>query len=249
MKTDIVVAIHQPNFLPWLGYFDKILSCDAFVFLDDVQVVKTGSSWFNRVMFPNQQAQEGMWVTVPFHRQSGEQTINKVETVNFNEWKKKFFRTLENYYAHCDSRNEVLQFLHDNMDINEPNLCELNIKMIHKLCKAMNLCLPTNHFQRSSEMKISSSGTQRLVDITKKSGGSIYLCGGGSADYFEEKLFSDAGLKVIFQKFKFRQYEQVRSSKFIPGLSVIDLIMNVGFLQAGKFLSEKHVVDVSGNGQ
>ena len=187
-------------------------------------------------MFQNN-SEAGEWQTVPISRPSGVQRISDVQVVEFEIWAAKFIKTLGLRYEKAQYKEEVLNFI--SMLTNEPqsSLCELNIKAITLLCKLMGL--KNDNFVRSSGVETQLSGTGRLVELTKHYGAQIYLCGGGATEYFEEKLFFDENLEVEMQKFSLYLYSQKKSGNFIPGLSIIDLIMNVGFKHAGTIILSK----------
>ena len=88
-----IVAIHQPNFLPWLGFFYKMLKADLFVFLDNVQFSK--NSYQNRVRIKTSQGQQ--WLTIPVFHSFGQLT-NEVQINNKENWREKHLKTLEMNY-------------------------------------------------------------------------------------------------------------------------------------------------------
>ncbi len=92
----MICAIHQPNFFPWLGYFDKINRADVFVFLDDVAYPKSGSgmgSWCNRVKLSIQN--QSKWVSCPVKRETGQQIIKNVVMAEGKIWREKFLKSLK----------------------------------------------------------------------------------------------------------------------------------------------------------
>ena len=116
-----LVAIHQPNFFPWLGYFDKIFRSDTFVFLDDVQIQKTGASWSNRVKM--MVAKEPHWVTAPIQRDyTG---LCEVREINFLEtgfWQKKLIKTLQANYGRHPFYEETMTVLEPLVTYADKNL-------------------------------------------------------------------------------------------------------------------------------
>ncbi len=231
MKT---VAIHQPNFFPWLGYFNKILQSDVFIFLDDVQTVKTGGSWFNRVKFPSLDHSETMWATVPIQRVPGTQEIRNTIIADRDSWRTKFLSALTNKYPQAKFRSQTLELISSCLKAETTYLSELNTKCIQSVCREIGIS--NCEFVQSSKYASSATGTDRLVELTKKAGAETYLCGGGSAEYFDEKLFTQANLKVRYQKFTPKAYPQGGGSVFLPGLSILDLLMNMGTARAKEFI-------------
>ncbi len=214
-----ICAIHQPNFFPWLGYFDKIKQVDEFVFLDEVLIVKTGSSWVNRVKLHCNGAAK--WVTCPIKRVSGTQKINEVEFVDIS-WKEGFIGIVSNYYRkHPNFHNGmkiIKEIIYSN---NSLKLAEFNIHCIKVLASYLGLNVK---FILQSDLNITSSSTQLLIDLTKAVGCNSYLCGGGASGYQEDELFAKAGVKLVYQDYEPKPYGD--PLKFIPGLSIIDFLMS-----------------------
>ena len=108
----MICAIHQPNFSPWLGYFDKIKRCDKFVVLDDVQYQKKGGTWSNRVAI-NIHGQS-KWITAPINRPSGLWNINET-TFQSNNWRDKIIKTLQANYSKAPFFKENRDFISSHM--------------------------------------------------------------------------------------------------------------------------------------
>jgi WbqC-like protein family len=214
-----ICAIHQPNFFPWLGYFDKIKKADIFVFLDDVQIVKTGSSWVNRAKL-NCFGQE-KWYTCPIKRESGLIPINQVEFGN-EEWKRNFLNVLKNYYKDYIKAQEVIQLIeHLIYHKNYKYLADLNRDVIVYFANYFGY---KTHFISKSFLGIESSATPMLIDICKAVGADTYLCGGGAAGYQQDELFNKHGVTVVYQEYAPQPYGEPQ--RYLPGLSIIDYLMD-----------------------
>ena len=225
MKTKHIVAIHQPNFFPWLGYFDKINRSDIFVFFDNVQFPKKGGAWSNRVKFLI--AGEAKWVTATIDRNySGFRNINEM---NFQEdnWRIKMLKSLNANYKKCP-------FYFETMDVVEPlilnpekNISEYNIRAVTEIINRLHLnpC----QMRRASEFSLDLSSNELLCAITKELDGDSYMCGGGADGYQNEQVFINSGIQLEFQNFEHPEYPQRGSESFVPGLSVIDAAMNLGW--------------------
>lgn len=232
-----IVAIHQPNFFPWLGYFDKIARSDTFILLDDVQFPKTGGVWSNRVkiLFGD----KARWITAPINRKfSGTRKINEIYFSSNNNWRDKILKTIEiNYKKHLffDETIKVISSLIMN---EETNLSKYNINAIKTLAKAINL--RTSSIVLSSSFNSNKIATLRLIDLIRKVGGQRYLCGGGSEGYQEDALFEQSKIELLYQKFKHPEYSQRDVSPFIEGLSIIDAAMNLGWDGVGELLYKEN---------
>ncbi len=220
-----ICAIHQPNFFPWLGYFDKIRKCDKFVILDDVQFPKTGGGgWSNRVAI-NIQGQ-AKWITAPIIRPSGLWNINETIFQSSN-WRDKIIKTLQANYSKTPYFKENKDFIFELISFDEDNLSKYNINAIVEICKYLNVDT-RDKLVLSSNFFFNSSSNELLIDLTKTSGCNTYMAGGGADGYQDLEVFKKANINFIYQDFKHPVYKQFNANEFINGLSVIDYIFNVG---------------------
>ena len=219
-----LVAIHQPNFLPWLGYFDKLRQADVFIFLDDAQLPRHGGSWVNRVRLLI--GGEPRWLTVPIVRPHGPQRIADVRIDDSRRWRDKAIRTVEQSYRVCPRFEEVFPVVEELLREKTSSLAELNEVAIRRLSGLIGVDQGT-HFVRSSALGVKATGTERLVDLTVGTSGAAYLSGDGSDDYQDPELFGSAGITLYYQRFSHPTYPQP-SAEFAPGLSMIDALMNIG---------------------
>lgn len=226
MPTSKLVAIHQPTFFPWLGYFNKIDRCDQFVVLDTVQFSKKGGTWANRVrLLISGQAR---WVTMPVERNyHGVRSYAEMRIDNGHPWRDKLLQTLRTNYRAAAHFTEVFPPLEDLISNPTTRLTDYNVSAILYLAKALGTDVAK--IVTASALKAEGSGTGLLVSITKSAGGTAYLCGGGATGYQEDEKFAAAGVDLVYQNFTHPVYEQVNAPEFAPGLSVIDALMNCGF--------------------
>jgi hypothetical protein len=229
-----LVSIHQPNFFPWLGYFDKIRRADVFILLDDVQYPRTGAgSWSNRVKVLING--EGRWLTAPVDRSfHGTRTISQMVYSGKEDWRARVLKTLVAAYRRAPFFEEVFASLEPLVLNPEENVAEYNIHAIVTLVDAIGL--PTDSIVRSSKLSTRSTATNRLIDLTKQVGGTSYLCGGGAGGYQEDEAFSASGLSLVYQSFNPAPYPQQNLASFVPGLSIIDAAMNLGWQGVGNSL-------------
>jgi WbqC-like protein len=218
---DIICAIHQPNFFPWLAYFDKIRHSDIFIFLDNADYPKSGSgsgSWVNRVQIDIKG--QPAWFGCPIKRKEGRWKIIETNTDDKTRWRKKLKNTLYYNYIKFPLYRNVMSFIEPILMNPHESLADYNIHGIK--CIADYLGLSCN-FIRASSLDIDSSSTQRLIDLTKAVGANTYLCGGGAQGYQEDTLFLKNGLQLKYQNFTPKPYG--KQEQYIPGLSVIDYLM------------------------
>ncbi|WFU18959.1 WbqC family protein [Bradyrhizobium sp. CB3481] len=220
-----LVAIHQPNFFPWLGYFDKIRRAEIFVFLDDVDYPRSGSggmgSWINRVRLSIQG--DAQWVTCPIKRMARGQSIMAAQIDDGQPWRKKIMRTLQMNYGKAPQYDRTMEFLLPLIESAENNLAAFNISVIHAIAERIGV---TTRFVRQSEIRSEGQATERLISLVKAVGGCAYLVGGGAAGYQDDDLIRGAGIDVVYQRFVPECYGS--PDRFLPGLSVIDYLMHDG---------------------
>jgi WbqC-like protein family len=227
MPTDvqIVVAMHQPNFFPWLGYFDKLARSDVFVLLDHVQYPKTGGVWSNRVKLLL--AGEARWATAPIVRSvHGVRRYDEMEFQAGQPWREKLVKSLHANYARALHFRECMPWLEPLILNDEPRLAAYNAHAI--LGIAQQLGLPTDHVRWSSTLAVEGQATDMLIAVTHAVHGDSYLCGGGAEGYQDDAAFAAAGIALRYQQFQHPMYSQGKSATFVAGLSVMDALMHVG---------------------
>ncbi|MGE5607217.1 MAG: WbqC family protein [Bacteroidota bacterium] len=233
MKDNLIVAIHQPNFFPWLGYFNKIIRSDIFVFMDNVAFPQTSSGCFiNRVKVLIQG--KAAWITCPIVRIHGGEVIKDVRIYNDIAWREKILKTLELNYKKCLFFNEIIEWLKPLLENKEEKLSVYNISNIREICYKLGI---KKQFILHSDLETQQKSTDLLIEITKNVNGTAYLCGGGAPKYQEDFKFSENGLELIYQNFVHPIYEQKYSQEFVSGLSIIDCLMNLGIDGTKKLLS------------
>jgi hypothetical protein len=220
-----VLAIHQPNFFPWLGYFDKIARSNVFVFLDHVQFPKTGGVWSNRVKLLV--GGKPRWVTAPIVRNfHGVRAINEMEVRLNDPWRDKLLKSLAINYGRAIFFHETMELLEPLILNQEINLARYNGAAVMAIAKYLGL--PSERFRWSSEIGVDERATEMLISLARVAGCDAYMCGGGAEGYQEDTAFAAAGVGLIYQNFHHPVYPQVGTEEFVAGLSVIDALMNIG---------------------
>jgi hypothetical protein len=218
-----LVAIHQPNYLPWLGYFHKISKADLFVFLDDTQFPKQG--YVNRVQI--QDNGRPSWLTIPARPSLGTPIY---ETHAAQEgWSQRHLSRLRNTYRKAPAFREVWPGVENLYGALDPDatLASTNSQLVVEMSGLLGL---TCRFAFASAHPNSAglAGGGRLVDIVTQAAGTGYLSGRGGAKYQDPSAFEAAGLDLVYTTFQSRPYPQA-SEEFAPGLSVLDAVFNLGF--------------------
>jgi hypothetical protein len=215
-----IVAIHQPNFLPWLGFFYKILKSDIFVFLDNVQFSK--NSYQNRVKIKSSQG--ATWLTVPVLHNFGQLTKD-VKINNKEPWREKHLKTLEMNYKRAAYFKPIFELLQEIYFKEEWELLvDFNIELISNISKFLGI---KTEMIRASSLNVGGKSTDLLINIVKELNASVYLSGKGGANYQDEEKFKVNGIKLIYSDFKHPVYPQPWG-EFIEGLSIVALLFNCG---------------------
>jgi hypothetical protein len=232
MASMTIVAIHQPTYLPWMGLFHKLHLSDVFIVLDDVQLPKKAGSWVNRTKMLVDG--ESRWLTIPITRPSGLQTISDVVQFD-NAWKKQHRNCIHQWYRESPHYAAVSDDLDELYDFPAKNICEINLRAI-KLILGIIGSGDYDKIVMASSLSITSSSTQRLVDLVRKVNGTKYLCGGGSDGYLEPAVFKKAELELEYQLFIEHERPQLRTNSFTRGVSILDSILMVGPEETYKLL-------------
>jgi len=214
----MIVGIHQPNYLPYLGFFDKMKKSDIFVIYDDAQFnsrdfqqrnrIRTGKGW--------------QWLTVPVEKRPI--SINEIKIKNNIDWASVHFTAIRANYLKTPYYSIYEEDLRKIYKKQYEKLIDLNMDLIHFLMKAFEIDVKIVF---SSSLGFTSKSTERLLEITEALGGDTYLSGPKGRDYMEVSLFEKRGIKVEFQDFKHPVYKQ-RYEGFIPNMAAIDALFNVG---------------------
>ncbi|MGA1826332.1 MAG: WbqC family protein [bacterium] len=216
----MITAIHQPQYMPWLGYMNKIASVDVFVLLDTVQYKK--NEWQNRNQIKT--ATGSQWITTPvcYHYP---QKIMEVRINNTVRWGAKHSASLITNYNKAPYFRTYADFFNNIFSKKWELLVDLNIHIIEFLTTIWKL--NTDIVRASCIDMDEQNPTVRLVNICKALGADTYLSGRDGAQYMDLEQFADNGIQVVFQNFSAKTYPQL-FNEFIPNLSSIDLLFNCG---------------------
>lgn len=216
------LAIMQPTYLPWAGYFNLISSADYFIFLDDVKIEKQSWQVRNKILSNNKEH----FISLPIEG-SRNQLINQVRlNCNIN-WRKKHTTMLEQTYSKHPFGRECLDCILPIILSSGPSLVELNISIITSLSSKFGF---EANFYRSSDFNISEKRSKRLISLCHSLSCRQYLSPIGAKEYItQDGDFDDSEVSVIFQDFTPPPYTQKSRSEFLPYLSIVDMIANIGF--------------------
>jgi len=216
----IKIAIMQPYIFPYLGYFQLISSVNKFIFYDDVNYIKKG--WINRnkLLLNN----EEKLFTFPVLKASQNKLINEIDIVLDQKWKNKFLTSLEQNYRKAPFFNSTITLIKEIINSNEDKISNLAITSIKKI---------SNHLEIKTVFELSSlcysetkglNKADRLIQICKHNQCKTYINPSGGMEIYNKQYFQNKGVELIFIKNQFPLYNQ-NNNTFIPGLSIIDVLM------------------------
>lgn len=215
----------QACYLPWLGLFHMWSTADCMIWLDNFQYTKNSFASRNKIL--NQG--KPMWLSVPVQGSLG-QTYLEVKPSQQISWQKKHIQSIKQSYAKAPYRHELNDFLTLLETVHFSTLADLNISMLKCLGSKLGISTPTINVS-SLSLKYSQR-SQKIRDILNEVGGQCYLAAENSVDYMlEDGGWEDSGIEVFFQKFESPSYPQINSTQFVPNLSVVDAIANIGCMR------------------
>jgi hypothetical protein len=216
----LIVAVHQPQYLPWLGYFDKIRRADVFCYLDNVQYKK--NDWQNRNRIKT--ARGWQWLTVPVHYRFG-QRISEITINNVVNWQHKHLQTLATNYNRAPFFRAFAKLFEQVYAEDWKFLSDLNIALIERLKAAFGM--GQRPAVKSSDFRLRNDPTDRLIDICRELNADTYLSGKDGVKYMNLDRFKQSGIQVVVQAFSHPVYPQLFND-FQSQMSVVDLLFNCG---------------------
>ncbi len=221
----MIVAIHQPEAFPWLGFFHKMHLADVFVLLDTVQFEKNNVQNRNKILVNG----KSTWLTIPVV-DTGLGTKIKDVKIHWDDGVvfKKHLATLRHAYGKHPHFNDVNTAIEEVYSKRHDNLADFNSEVILYLKEKLGI---TTKIMRASELPLSGTaqgGTEVTLEICKLLGAKTYLSGSGAKAYLDVSQYKKEGIAVVFQDFAHPSYPQKNTDKFVSHLSIIDLYSNHG---------------------
>lgn len=217
----MIASIHQPSYLPWLGYFHKIAQSGVHVFLDDAEYSK--NNLFNRNKIKTRDGE--IWLTVPVkYKGNSAAAICETKIDNTQNWRKKHLETIRQNYCKAPFWEKYAMIFEKIYAKEWEILSDLNIEMGKILADLFGIKV---EFIKSSDLKIEGVKNERLVNICKAVGANVYISGAGAKAYMDDGLFLQNDIKVFYQDFQYSVCAQCYG-EFVPNLSAIDFLFNCG---------------------
>ena len=223
----MIVTVHQPHFMPWLGYLHRMAKADLFVILDHVQFERR--NYQNRTMI--RVDGEPKWLTVPVVQRSQKELILEKEIDNGLEgtprwWSACHYQTLRHAYRDAPYWGEYAPELRRLFGTSWGRLVELNDAVLGFLREAFGI---RTKIVRSSELDVRGAKSELILNLCRAVGADELLVGlGGSRDYLDKAAFAQHNIGLVYQAFAHPEYRQCGAGAFSKGLSSIDLLLNCG---------------------
>ena len=220
----MMVAGHQPNYLPHLGFFHKMAQVDTFVIVDNVQFVKRGPfGWMHRNKI---RTQEGwVWLTVPvLTKGKYTQKIMDVHINNALPWRRKHWKSIWLNYQKAPYFDRYADFFHETYNKEWERLSDLNETLILYIKEALGI---KTRVLKASDLGVEGKATELIIDLCVKLGANRYMHGIHGKDYVDVNQMREKGIESLFQEFHHPKYRQVHEP-FMPNMSTIDLLFNEG---------------------
>jgi WbqC-like protein family len=220
----LIVAIHQPAYLPWLGYLARIAAVDAFVFLDTVQFEK--NSFINRNKIKSSTGP--VWLTVPVQQKGHlSKALREVEIDESTDWRTKHLRTIEQNYRRAPYFQVRQEYLEQLVGRGNSALSDLCFEQLKFWTQALTISTP---ILRASNLPVAGTKSDLVLNICKHLNATAYLSGPLGKGYLDEASFQQAGISISYHQYIHPVYNQLYQD-FIPGMSVVDYWMNTQDLE------------------
>ena len=218
----MIVSIHQPNYIPWLGLYYKMFHSDVFVYLDDAQYSNVGDHNVNKI----KTSQGEYKLKIPVEQHLGDRILD-VRTKDELGWKEKHLKTITMNYSKAPFFDCFFPQLSEVIKNHEGNISDLNIKIDRLIMDGFGFA---TKIVKSSELDIHTAREERVIDICVALGASEYISGNGARAYEVEEHFTQRGIKLTYTDYKPIEYNQIWPKiGFLPYMSAIDYIFNCGF--------------------
>lgn len=229
----MVITIHQPEHLPWLGFFNKISKAEKFVILDNVQFRKNYFQNRNRIMGSN----GVQFINVPT-KSKGHMDSNLAQTeISLDganaKWREKYLRTIQMSYSKHLYFAEVFPVLEAAINTETDLLCDVNLAIIKSFSEKLDI---HPEYIRASEMELAGAKSDLILDICKKLKAGVYIAGPSGRQYLDVESFANAGIVVKYNDYKHPVYPQRKAKDFETNLAALDLFMNCGWTEGKQIM-------------
>jgi len=227
------VVIHQPDFLSYIGFFERLVIADVYVILDHVQFVSgTSKSWMHRDKIKTSSGPR--WISLSLEKKNSFAPINTVRLSQSVDWRSKNMNQISAAYCKAPYFAEVWPLIEQIYACNQMLMADFNI---HSIMCIMDILGLRSRIIRSSDLSPVGTNNEMLIDVLTKTGASSYLSGDGAKSYLRPELFVASGISVQWQEFVHPVYPQLHG-EFVPYLSIIDVLFNCGIIGTRRILQQ-----------
>lgn len=209
-------VIHQPDFLPWLGYFDKISQADQFIILDDVQFSRRGWTHRDKILSKNKKK----WLTVPVKKASFDEKINKIEISYEVNWVNNHYNILKEAYAYEKNFNIIMDEIIKIYNNKYKLLIDLNYQLILFILSKLDI---KTIILFSSSFKINSKKSDKILDLLTLSNSNYYITGKPSEQYLNLDKFKEKNIFIKWHNLSSGIFAKKKNIN--TDVSIIDYIM------------------------
>ena len=227
------VSMMQPSFMPWLGFFELIYKSDQFIFLDDFQFSVQSYHQRNRLFIDKEKSN---WYSVPIKKSVSFQSPLNKTVINENiPWRKKMWKRIENNYSKAEFYEQISPEIKKWLLASHESLASQNISLIRTISHLLGF---NQEFLLSSDFPSDKKRSDRVLELLEWRKATCYMCARGAFDYMlDDKIFPVEHVDICFQNFIPKEYFQIGSpNKFVPYLSVIDTLMNIGSAKTAELI-------------
>ena len=233
------LGIMQPYFFPYLGYFSLIANTDHFIFFDTPQYERR--SWMNRNRILNANG-EPAYISVPVHKVPQQTAIKDIKIDYSNDWAASMIARMVHYKKYAPHYSEISELFQNLLSKKDDSLSKLNIETTVAVCRYLGI---TTSFETFSEMNLEidevHAPDEWALEITKAMDYDTYVNPPGGADFFDNEKYIKAGIELQFLKNNLPTYVQ-RIGKFVPGLSIIDVLMFNSINEIREMLDDNTII-------
>jgi len=220
----------QPAYLPWAGYFNLIAAVDVFVFFDDVQYIKR--EWINR----NRILLDGAahWLSVPVQGGPRDMLIADARTDESQPWRRRHLQSLLSVYGRHLAGPVMIDIVEQALGQPDTTLAGINIGLVQAFAERLGL---RTRFVRASTLACDGKRSTRLMNVCRALDCDRYLSPAGAADYLaEDGVFAGSPVALEFQQCEVASYPQRGATEFVSHLSIVDVVANLGFEEALRYI-------------
>jgi len=234
------LAIMQPYFLPYLGYFSLIKHTDEFILFDTVQFIRHGWIERNRILKPSNGWQ---YIMVPLKKHSRETLIKDIEINNDQQWKEKILAQLQHYKKQAPYFSNVIDILNEIFSKEYATIVDLNLASLKTVCNYLGINTPIQVFSLMNiDIEPANAPDEWALNICKALGNvDEYWNPPGGQSFFDRKKYENAGINLKFHSAILTDYDQKRNV-FEPGLSIIDVMMFNSVDEINKMLDNYELI-------